>query len=230
MMFVNSGFPEADGTIWDRNPLQPMIATRISCRFPHRCWWVTNNMLIQALTEVVPNQVLSTCHVPFGAAESDGSRHHCETSGTSKSCKKQLSINILLFFIIIVIVCFFMFCIIIIIVMLVLTIIIFIIVIIKMMTMIFNVVWLTEATFPLRLRIRLKGLPTKMDGASILNTETAPFLQNMEQKTWPSSQQSWPVMQPQPTMDVFHLWSLDCWDFDPPTNLEVEHHHIQEAN
>lgn len=35
--------------------------------------------------------------------------------------------------------------------------------------------------------------------------ETAPFLQ-MEPKTWPSNQQSWPVTQPEPTWDVFHLW------------------------
>ncbi|CAL1162371.1 unnamed protein product, partial [Cladocopium goreaui] len=47
-----------------------------------------------------------------------------------------------------------------------------------------------------------QGRP-KMKGADHL--ETAPFLQ-MEPKTWPSNQQSWPVTQPEPTWDVFHLW------------------------
>ena len=46
----------------------------------------------------------------------------------------------------------------------------------------------------------------KMGGADQL--ETAPFLA-MEPKTWPTDQQSWPVTQPAPTWDVFHLWPLD---------------------
>ena len=44
-----------------------------------------------------------------------------------------------------------------------------------------------------------------MGGADHL--ETAPFLQ-MEPKTRPTNQ-SWPVTQPEPTWDVFHLWPLD---------------------
>jgi hypothetical protein len=46
----------------------------------------------------------------------------------------------------------------------------------------------------------------KMGGGDHL--ETAPFLQ-MEPKIWPSNQQSWPVTQPEPTWDVFHLWPHD---------------------
>lgn len=57
-----------------------------------------------------------------------------------------------------------------------------------------------------------------MGGAATHSGETVPFLDNMaeirvsneeiEMSTKPSMQKSWPVTQPQPSWDVFHLWSL----------------------
>ncbi len=71
------------------------------------------------------------------------------------------------------------------------------------------------------------GFPSKMGGADNDGGETVPFLNNMvgprvsneemneETKLTPTIQKSWPVTQPQPSWDVFHLWSLG-WKFSLP--------------